>query len=97
MNLEDHIKEAVAEVVDERFEAVLLRVLPEAIRRATEPEYLGREEAANRLNISTRALDYRLKERRLPHVKRGRRVLIPTSALRDYMDEAEIPARSADT
>ncbi|MEX0822677.1 MAG: helix-turn-helix domain-containing protein [Rhodothermales bacterium] len=96
MTIDDQIQAAVRAAVREEVRAVVLSTLPEAIRRATEPEHMTREEAADYLGISTRSLDYRIKERRLPSVKRGRRVLIPTDALREYLDEATIAARGAD-
>ena len=85
--------EELAQLVDRRVEATILRILPDAIRRATEPEHQGREEAAEFLGISIRSLDHRIKNRTLPSIKRGRRVLIPTKALREYVAEARIEAK----
>ena len=45
---------------------------------------VSREEAAQLLSISQRALDYLIANRRLPTKRIGARVLIPVSDLRKY-------------
>src|SRR5690606_9961824 len=94
VTIEDQIQEAVRSAVREEIRAVVLELLPEAIRRATEPEYLSREEAADVVGCSVRSLDYRLKSRSIPYVKRGRRVLIPSAAIREYLDAARVPGKN---
>jgi excisionase family DNA binding protein len=56
-------------------------------RVAVAPEYkllVSREEAAQMLSISQRALDYLVASKRLPTRRIGGRVLIPTADLRKY-------------
>jgi excisionase family DNA binding protein len=50
----------------------------------TNPVLASREEAAQLLSISQRALDYLIATRRLPTRRIGGRVLIPVSELRKY-------------
>src|SRR5690606_4940797 len=92
VTIEDQIQEAVRSAVREEIRAVVLELLPEAIRRATEPEFVSREAAADVIGCSVRSLDYRLKSGALPYVRRGRRVLIASAALRAYLDAARVPA-----
>ena len=51
---------------------------------AEEKLLVGREEAASRLSISCRALDYLVANKRLMTRRIGARVLIPTSELRRF-------------
>lgn len=52
--------------------------------RAGEKFLLSREDAAQVLSISQRALDYLVATRRLPFKRIGGRVLIPVADLRKY-------------
>lgn len=60
--------------------------------RAGEKFLLSREEAAQVLSISQRALDYLIANRRLPTKRIGGRVLIPVADLRKFArgDHAEL-------
>ena len=58
---------------------------PARITVAAESKILAsREEAAQMLSISQRALDYLIATRRLPTRRIGGRVLVPVSELRKY-------------
>jgi len=58
---------------------------PERVTVAPEDKLLvGREEAAQLLSISQRALDYLIASKRLPTRRIGGRVLIPVMDLRRY-------------
>ena len=58
---------------------------PARVTVAAESKILAsREEAAQLLSISQRALDYLIASRRLPTRRIGGRVLIPVSELRKY-------------
>jgi len=59
--------------------------------RAQEKFLLSRDEAAQVLSISQRALDYLIADRRLPTRRIGGRVLIPVADLRKFArgDHAE--------
>jgi len=58
---------------------------PARITVAVESKILAsREEAAQMLSISQRALDYLIATRRLPTLRIGGRVLVPVSELRKY-------------
>lgn len=66
---------------------------PARITLAAEHKILAsREEAAQMLSISQRALDYLIAARRLPTRRIGGRVLIPVSDLRRYA-RADHPER----
>jgi excisionase family DNA binding protein len=58
---------------------------PQRVTVAPEDKLLvGREEAAQLLSISQRALDYLIASKRLPTRRIGGRVLIPVAELRQY-------------
>jgi excisionase family DNA binding protein len=58
---------------------------PQRVTVASEDKLLvGREEAAQLLSISQRALDYLVASKRLPTRRIGGRVLIPMADLRKY-------------
>jgi excisionase family DNA binding protein len=61
------------------------RKLPQRVTVAPEDKLLvSREEAAQLLSISQRALDYLVASKRLPTRRIGGRVLIPVADLRKY-------------
>ena len=49
--------------------------------------------AAERLGVSPFTIRAWLRQRRLEHVKLGRRVLVPESAIRRFVEQNTIPAR----
>ncbi len=49
--------------------------------------------AAERLGVSPFTVRAWLRQRRLEHVKLGRRVLVPESAIRRFVERNTIPAR----
>ena len=49
--------------------------------------------AAERLSVSPFTIRAWLRQRRLEHVKLGRRVLVPESAIRRFVERNTIPAR----
>jgi excisionase family DNA binding protein len=84
----------------EEFEAITGRIIAEAekrvedaVRRATDKEFLTVAEAAEMLGLSERAIHYRLNERAIPFTKRGRTIRIRTRDLREYMAEGSIKPR----
>lgn len=90
MSIEEQIKRAVAEAVDERLEPMLRRVVRDAVKEANQPEYLTRQQAAEYANWSLRKLDYLRKSGALPYLKRGGRVLVETHELRRYLEEGKV-------
>lgn len=68
-----------------RAENVERRKLPERATVAPDDKFLvSREEAAQLLSISQRALDYLVATQRLPTRRIGRRVLIPVADVRKF-------------
>jgi excisionase family DNA binding protein len=53
--------------------------------------------AAERLGVSPFTVRAWLRQRRLEHVRLGRRVLIPQSAIRRFIDMNTVPAREENT
>jgi len=73
-------------------EAVLLAVR-EAVRQAARPPYLTVEGLSKITGWSKRRIRYLVKERRLPHIRHGRKILFKTSEIEAILEEAKIPAR----
>ena len=85
--------EAFGTAIEPAVEAALARVLPEAIRQATTPEYQTREQAAAFLGRSVRSVDRLRASGTLPYSKRGGRVVIATADLIAYVDAGHVPTR----
>ena len=85
--------EAFGVAIEPAVEAALARALPEAIRRASLPEYQSREEAAAYVGRSARTLDRLRASGVLAYTKRGGRVLYATADLDAYLAAGRVPAR----
>ena len=57
------------------------------------PKLVNVREAAARLGVSVFTLRAWLRQRRLPHVKLGRRVLVSEDAIRRFVEMNTVPAR----
>jgi excisionase family DNA binding protein len=56
-------------------------------------DLLSREQAAKRLNISTRNLDYLREAGRLPFIRIGRRVVFSPMDLEQFTEAQKVPIR----
>lgn len=83
---------AVAEAV----ETAILRVLPDAIRRATLKPYLTKKELMELTGWSDRQVEYKKANREISFVRRGRSVLFPSREVTAYLNEGYVPARRSD-
>lgn len=88
--------EAFGTAIEPAVEAALARVLPEAIRQAATPEYVGRQEAADYIGRSVRSLDRLRSTGALPYSKRGGRVVIATADLHAYLAAGRVPSVAAE-
>ena len=74
----------------------ILALMPELIRRALLPPYLGYAGANKATSLSERQLR-RLKDQRLVEfTTEGRRVLFVTDSLFAYLDESRVERRTGD-
>ena len=78
--------------VERAVESALVGALPEAIRRASLPEYMTRAEAAEYARVSPRTLDG-WRKRGLQWVQRRGRVVIASRDLIAYLEEARVGSR----
>jgi excisionase family DNA binding protein len=69
------------------------KTIEEAVRKATEPEYITTAEAAKLLCLSRRTLNGWRYARRINYVKIGGRVLFRLDELREFIQRRTIRAR----
>ncbi len=79
--------------VEEKVEAGIQKALPEAIRRALQPEYLTKAKLKDLTGWSDRQIAYKRANREIDFIKRGRLILYPTEAIYRYLEEGHVPAR----
>lgn len=92
--LQAYIVAVVREAVRPAVADALADALPEAIRRAAQPTYLAREEAARYLRVSLRTLDSLRARRRIASTKRGGRVVLAVADLDAYLAEGRVAPRA---
>jgi excisionase family DNA binding protein len=85
--------EDLTEAIREAAVPIIEQAVERALRKATMKPYQTRSEAAELLAVSVRKIDYLREAGKIPHIKRGQRVLFPTAALIAYAEEGRINAR----
>jgi excisionase family DNA binding protein len=80
--LESAIRRAVENAVKDR--------IPDIIRRATAKEYLTIAETCEALDCTRRHLQYLRDERKIPHVKHGKKILFRTNDVHAYIESGLI-------
>jgi len=81
------------ELVREAVEDAVTRAVREAVRQAARPPYLTVEDLARITGWSERRIRYLVRQRRLPHIRHGRKVLFKTSEIEAILEQAKIPAQ----
>ena len=83
---QEKIDHAVAKAVRQ----AMLETLPEAVREATAPEWLSREEVVERYGITSRQLTYMRSKRSIEYTQHGRRILYRRASLEEWIDEGRV-------
>ncbi len=74
-------------------EEAVTRAVREAVRQAARPPYLTVEDLAKITGGSERRIRYLVRQRRLPHIRHGRKLLFKTSEIEAVLEQAKIPAQ----
>ena len=80
-------------LVEQVTERTVLRAVREAVRQAARPPYLTVEDLAKVTGWSKRRIRYLVQQRRLPHIRHGRKVLFKTSEIEAILEQARVPAQ----
>ncbi len=84
--------EALQELIERATERAVLRAVREAVRQAARPPYLTVEDLSRVTGWSPRRIRYLVRQRRLPHIRHGRKVLFKTAEIEKILEQAHIPA-----
>lgn len=87
----DDLKEAIAEAV----RAVMLETVPHAVREASAPEWMERDEVCQRYGLTPRQLTYMRGKGSIEYTQHGRRILYRRASLEHWFNEGRVPARRA--
>ena len=68
----------------------MLNTVPDALREATAPEWLGRDEACQRYGLTPRQLTYMRTNRSIEFTQHGRRILYNRESLERWIDEGRV-------
>ncbi|TQE99007.1 MAG: helix-turn-helix domain-containing protein [Spiribacter salinus] len=90
---EEKINSAVAKAVRQ----AMLETLPAAVREATAPEWLSREEVVERYGITSRQLTYMRSKRSIEYTQHGRRILYRRASLEEWIDEGRVTPKENGT
>ena len=73
---------------------VMLERVPDAIRKANQPEWLSRETVCERYDLTPRQLTYMRNKGRIQYTQHGRRILYSRESLETWIEEGRVKARS---
>ena len=87
---ENMLNRAVAEAVQQ----AMLQTVPDALREATAPEWLGRDEVCQRYGLTPRQLTYMRGQRSIEFTQHGRRILYNRKSLERWIDEGRVESKN---
>ena len=85
---EDQLTQLITDTVDQ----VLVKRIPEIMRRANRKEYLTTSELKELTGMSYRMQKYHRDERNISYSQDGRKVFYKTIDVEQFMEERKIPA-----
>jgi len=92
--LRDVVIAALEEVAPEILANTMEEILPGVIRRAKLPVYLTNNDLEELTGWGSRKIAYLRKERKIPFIKHGRKILYPTDEIEAYLRQGLVPAKS---
>lgn len=93
-NLEDVIQSIVERATEKTVARVMRERFPEAIRKAQEPEWGGKEYVKERFRWTDRQLTYLRSQKRIRYSQHGRRILYHIPSLKEYIAEGTVQPRN---
>lgn len=84
-------------VVERAVKKAMLQTVPEAVREATAPEWLSREEVCERYGLTSRQLTYMRSKRSVEFSQHGRRILYNRESLENWIEEGRVTTKENGT
>jgi hypothetical protein len=84
--LEDRVRAVVQQT--------MLEHVPDAIRKANEPEYAGKDYVKERFGWTDRQLTYLRNKGRVEYAQHGRRILYHVPSIKEYIEEGTVQPRN---
>ena len=69
--------------------------LPPMLRQANMPPYLTKKELMKLTGWSSRTVEYKKAEGKIPYIRQGRLCLFPTDEILAWLEEGRVPAEAA--
>ena len=99
--MDNTISDGLVAIVSTAFQAVvpgiiantMEEILPGVIRRAKLPVYLTNNDLEELTGWGSRKIAYLRKERKIPFIKHGRKILYPTDEIEAFLREGLVPIR----
>ena len=87
-------REQIEEAVSNAVRRTMLATVPNAIREANTPEWLGRDEVCQRYGLTPRQLTYMRGQRSIEFTQHGRRILYNRKSLERWIDEGRVESKN---
>lgn len=88
-NLEEHLTKVINEAVENAVSAAMIDI-KKAISTAVTPPYLTKEKVMELTGWSSRTIQHMRDSNQIDFVKHGRKILYPTQALYDFLENHHI-------
>ena len=83
------------ELVTASVVAAVREALPPAIRQANLSPYLTKKQLMDLTGWSSRTVEYKKAEGKIPYIRQGRLVVFPTDEILAWLEEGRVPANEA--
>lgn len=83
-------RESLNSAVTDAVRKAMLQTVPDAVREATAPEWLSREEVCERYGLTPRQLTYMRNQRSVEFTQHGRRILYSRESLEAWIDAGRV-------
>jgi len=80
--------------VSEAVRRAMMQTVPDALREATAPEWMGREEVCQRYSLTPRQLTYMRTQRSVEFTQHGRRILYNRESLERWIEEGRVKPKN---
>ena len=90
-------RESLNSAVADAVRKAMLQTVPDAVREATAPEWLSREEVCERYGLTSRQLTYMRSKRSVEFSQHGRRILYNRESLENWIEEGRVTTKENGT
>lgn len=86
--------ESLREIVGRAVERAMIEHVPDAIREASAPEWMGRDAVCERYGLTPRQLTYMRDKNAVEYTQHGRRILYNRESLEGWIEEGRVKTRN---